>query len=327
MSETPEVPTPWQPAPDDLLAFQTHLKELLDRRDISQNRIESLAGFSRGTLSKIFVGKLHISRRHTIALAAALEMSEGDLLSKTALEPLLGVAMETPESEALAAAHKRINQLEQEAALARMDLVTAQKGAAACERDLAAAREEVVALREALSAARVALRHTQGEAKQADATVKKLSTELGGARGQVVDLEKEVKVLQAGAQHAAQERRALVLAQRKLEEAVRERDSSKLLAEAAQNRAEREHVLAEQAKRQAEEWAKQAADQTSRANQLQQLVWQIQEQARAKVATASTQLSAAKAAADSAVSPGSALLLALAGAGLGYALTSPPKRR
>lgn len=72
--------------------------------------------------------------------------------------------------------------------------------------------------------------------------------------------------------------------------------------------------------RQVQDWRRKAVAESARAEQLQQLVWQLEARAREEADSLKTQLVRARAEADSAVSPGAALLLGLATAGLGAAL-------
>jgi hypothetical protein len=81
-----------------------------------------------------------------------------------------------------------------------------------------------------------------------------------------------------------------------------------------------EKLRAEDLARQVEAWCRQATEDGQRAEKLQQLVWQLQARARTESDRLKSQLSQAQAEAHEAVSPGAALLAALAAAGLGAAI-------
>ena len=332
MTTTPDPPSSWEPSEEDLQSFQAHLRVLLDERGWSQNQLESEAGFARGTLSKIFGGKLRVHRRHLVELARALGLTDLALAGGTALEPLLSQPVPTPDSEALISAHSRINALEQELSGLRAELegerratkellehtraLAEERGDA--ERSHRAKEQlgaELAALRDAhdaLASEREALRE---QLAAANAHIARLKADLGSVRlqgarsdkerarlaSEVERLHSEVKAAQEGERGAAQR------------------------AQVATRGAERASAQAEQAKKQANEWARHAADETSRADQLQQLLWRIEEKARESAVAATT----AQRAADSKVSPGATFLLTLAGLGLGMALADEgkPKRR
>lgn len=351
-----EIPEKFEPSTDDLKGFQERIRALCAERGFSQNQAEEKAGLSRGTLSKIFGERATLSRRHLIGLARALGLTEVELAGGTPFAALLAGPVHTDDVEALDAAHERITKLEQELAGAQAVAQEARRDQEVSGKLLVNVRTELREADEKRSAAESLAARQKVELEGLGRDLAELKAHAAGLEGKVTELEPAAKASEAA---LAATRKELDVARgisAKLEEDLRksrsevgkyrdqgiaddkrvhtlERELRAAREEAADARedAARYKAVAETAQQQATAWAKHAAEQTSRAEQLERLLKDIQDRARKETERMSAQLLGAQQEAATQVSPGSAFLagvLALGvGAALGSAAATPTRRR
>ena len=345
MDHDDSPPDRWQPSPEDLQSFQAHIRSFLEARSWSQNHLEDGAGLSKGMLSKLFSGKLRLTRKHLMEMAKVLELSEEELVRGTPFEAMLTEPVPTADAEALQAAHARITELEQTVAALRAENTEVR-------RDQDMQQQQFTGLREQLRGADSAKKASEDLAARQKAELKEARDELAKQRKELASMaeereglrvsmslvtkrleavqserdvlraenDKAVRALDVEKAERAKLRDQVAALRKEKERALAELNDANAIAADARSEVARERAIAKTAKEQAQEWAKHAAAETSRAEQLEALLRDLQARAREETATLMKQLTNARQEVSTAVSPGAAFLTAVLAAGAGAVL-------
>jgi len=112
------IAPPERPAPtrDDRSALERRVKDLARQRETSLAAVERRMGRARGTLSKVFGGRIRLSHSILVEVCTVLEVEPVELVDGTAFRGLLDEAVPTADSAALVAARMEVDRLSRDLA-------------------------------------------------------------------------------------------------------------------------------------------------------------------------------------------------------------------
>jgi transcriptional regulator with XRE-family HTH domain len=138
-ASSPDLPpTPRQPTARDRKVFESRVKARLKEKGTSGRKVEDKIGMARGTLSKLYSGRLGLSSRTLREIAVALDFGPDVMVRGTVFEDLLRSAPASPELDEVVQARRVVDEL-------RGELAAKQARVEALQRDLLAARKESIA--------------------------------------------------------------------------------------------------------------------------------------------------------------------------------------
>jgi transcriptional regulator with XRE-family HTH domain len=189
-------PTPPPPTAEDRGILRDRLKALFKDKKVSGRSVEERVGVGRGTLSKVYSGKMALTHRLLHELSQVLDVPPEALVERTAFAHLLETAPPTPETTEVA-------QLKEELDHLRVEKQATDAALSKAHDDLKAARREFADADEARSAAEQRAAASESELAAARAVRKEMDDQLRA-------LEEKVQTALVQASAEAQEHAAAV---------------------------------------------------------------------------------------------------------------------
>lgn len=154
-------PVPPKPSAKDRAIFAKRVKSRIKESGLSGRKVEDRINMARGTLSKLYGGRIALSAETLREIACALDVGPEVLVAGTAFAHLLLLAPSDPVSEELAEARKVIDDL-------RVELVGSRTQAGSLSAELSQVRAELSQVRAELNAARQDSEERSAQLEQAE---------------------------------------------------------------------------------------------------------------------------------------------------------------